>query len=650
MTLRRWCIVLGLGIATVVCGTVGLVLYGRAHRHDAEGLMEIPQAFYHSLQMLLLHTPHLEHGPNWWILAGEFFGAATALLTVVFLLHHRARRELQRFWLRFAEEHIVVCGIGDRGLEIVRRFGPALNLPLHTRWLEALKRLVRRLTAAVQRVARVALWREGAQGCNAARDFSNACAGGGGCGNREFHVHEIVVIDPAPDESVREKLEQAGVCVLKGDATEREVLLRARVARASQIFVITGSDQTNLAIAAAAFEASKDGRPPECRVHLANANLRQAFDASLDGTEDHPAARPHFFDVFDRAARRVFRDHPLDGAGIGRTDTTQVHLVVIGFGKMGRSLALNAARLGHFANGKPLRISIVDRHGTAKEETFHFRHPAFREHEFCVLDFHQLDAASAACARQMEAWADEPDTRMHVCFCLDDDMQSLELALRFQKTLARTDSLLVRIRARPSISDIIKVAANEPQIAVFSTADETGDDEELDAVARAIHGAFVKSQVPDPAEYAAKVAKNYALRPWNELRDDFRDSNRQQADHLFIKLRALGYDLADRGKIPPGATPADDVKAADFTPLAPLEHTRWNAERWLAGWRLPPPGPRDEDADKKNRVSPYLVKWEHVPLKIQQYDVEAVENIPALIRDFLPGKVIIRTAAAGRRA
>ena len=79
MPLRRWCIILGLGIATVVCGTVGLVLYGRAHGHHAEGAMEIPQAFYHSLQMLLLHTPHLEHGPNWGILAGEFFGAATAL-------------------------------------------------------------------------------------------------------------------------------------------------------------------------------------------------------------------------------------------------------------------------------------------------------------------------------------------------------------------------------------------------------------------------------------------------------------------------------------------------------------------------------------------------------------------------------------------
>ena len=59
---------------------------------------------------------------------------------------------------------------------------------------------------------------------------------------------------------------------------------------------------------------------------------------------------------------------PLDFQPIREQDDTEVHLVVIGFGLAGQSLALHAAQIGHFANevdphGKTkrrLRLTIVD--------------------------------------------------------------------------------------------------------------------------------------------------------------------------------------------------------------------------------------------------------------------------------------------------
>ena len=42
---------------------------------------------------------------------------------------------------------------------------------------------------------------------------------------------------------------------------------------------------------------------------------------------------------------------------------------------MGRSLVLRAARMGHFANGKKLRISVLDR-ADAPCQRFLFHYPA----------------------------------------------------------------------------------------------------------------------------------------------------------------------------------------------------------------------------------------------------------------------------------
>jgi hypothetical protein len=68
--------------------------------------------------------------------------------------------------------------------------------------------------------------------------------------------------------------------------------------------------------------------------------------------------------------------------------------------------------------------------------------------------------------------------------------------------------------------------------------------------------------------------------------------------------------------------------------LARMEHARWNAERFLAGWSYAP--------GKKNverKTSPWLVGWGELPEEIREYDREAVRNIPHLVA--LSGRRIV---------
>jgi len=67
-----------------------------------------------------------------------------------------------------------------------------------------------------------------------------------------------------------------------------------------------------------------------------------------------------------------------------------------------------------------------------------------------------------------------------------------------------------------------------------------------------------------------------------------------------------------------------------------MEHARWNAERFLAGWTL---GPKDAE----NKVSPYLVPWEELPTEIKKYDFDAAHNIPVLLS--MIGKRVCRQSA-----
>ncbi|MCX5769397.1 MAG: RyR domain-containing protein, partial [Candidatus Hydrogenedentes bacterium] len=114
----------------------------------------------------------------------------------------------------------------------------------------------------------------------------------------------------------------------------------------------------------------------------------------------------------------------------------------------------------------------------------------------------------------------------------------------------------------------------------------------------------------------------------------FRDSNRQQADHIPIKLRAI--DCRNAAKNMPG-NPVTSFSPEDVEMMAKMEHARWNAERFLAGWAV---GPRDLE----RRTSPYLVAWDDLPEEIRQYDRTTVRNIPLLL-DTIGEKTVRRVDA-----
>ena len=105
--------------------------------------------------------------------------------------------------------------------------------------------------------------------------------------------------------------------------------------------------------------------------------------------------------------------------------------------------------------------------------------------------------------------------------------------------------------------------------------------------------------------FAATGPSRRAIRRWpiGTTWENLKKSNRDQANHIFEKLREVGCGVKPVGGSPP--------TAFEFTPeeierLAEMEHGRWNVERLFEGWRYGSPR-------SVRKISPYLVPWADTP-------------------------------------
>jgi len=134
-----------------------------------------------------------------------------------------------------------------------------------------------------------------------------------------------------------------------------------------------------------------------------------------------------------------------------------------------------------------------------------------------------------------------------------------------------------------------------------------------ETLARAIHEGYRKRQRD------RKPPHDPALAPWEALRADFRESNRDQADHIVPMLEEIGCSVGDTSPWKLAA----ELTEAEIESMAEMEHGRWSLERLLVGWTWA--AARDPEA----KQSPYLVGWADLSDEAREYDRETIRDIPA---------------------
>jgi hypothetical protein len=453
----------------------------------------------------------------------------------------------------------------------------------------------------------------------------------------------IVAIEQNRD-AIREA-RAVGIEVIEGNATEPAILKRARVDQSEFVIATCQEDRTNFAIAAHIRDilpSTLERRYPlVCRLLLRNYDLRslvadESFFLAGDSSEKRLPYHINFgdLDLFDTAARRCLRKHQLDFEPIHRTQETIVHLVLAGFGSMGQSLAVQAARIGHFANGVNgdfrLRLTVVDELDQRFED---FRKRYAKIDDICDFRFQPADRSANLVQQLGSISADAVKNHSLVTYatCLEteespDDDGNFKVGFGLsQLTKGRPAQTLIH-QSKSGYDSLFpgvgRGAALSPHVHAFGMKEDIYSwdvllHESEDQIARALHEDFqqqrrkegvVDSQNPD----------------WDHLVDRLKDSNRHAADHIPIKLRALDYRIA---QLDPEKKPVETFGTDDVRLLAQMEHARWCAELWLAGWSY---GPVKQSALKQH---PCLLPWNELPPNEQKKDEEQINAIPRILAE-----------------
>jgi len=503
---------------------------------------------YLTLGLLSMNSGSVPGLVSWELQVARFLVPALAAYTALLALAMVFTQQSQQVRLWFMRDHVIICGLGRKGVRLANQF---------------------------------------------------------------IDIGEkVVVIEADEGNAWIETSRSSGAVVLNGDASDPEMLRKARLNRARYLISVVGDDGKNAEVAVQAEKLShgrQDGALT-CSIHIVDPQLWYL----LREKELYVAANSHFrlelFNIFDRGASLLIKTHS-PWAGDQGEHICDKHLVLIGMGKLGQSLVIQAASqwLEQRVNAdQRLRFTIIDLDAEQKVKTLCVRYPNLEE--VSELKPLQMDVRSAD-FQSAEFLYDEGGNCDidSVYVCMDNDALGLHTGLTlYQKIRDHNIPVIVRMAEDAGLAVLLKDddknKSTYRNLHAFPLLDQTCTPDLIlrgthEVLARELHAAYLEG-----VESSYKVEnQDTSLVPWDELSEYTKEKNRNQADHIPIMLNKAGYRII----------PLRDWNAADFKIeekdikiMAPLEHARWCQEKISEGWKYGP------DKDDEQNTNPNLVPWE----------------------------------------
>jgi Trk K+ transport system NAD-binding subunit len=519
---------------------------------------------YRTMVTFGLARSGLQNAQNWYLVAARWLLVVVALYALYRAWATIFEEQAQRLRLRRHAGHVVICGGGDPGFLLATAF-------------------------------------------------------------RE-RGKDVVLIESDPGSIGLRFSQSRGIITLLGNALDAELLARAGIDRAAYLLTLCGDDATNAEIAARARVLLADRRPGRtvnCFVHIADLDLYHLIREREIRDARREPLRLQCFNIYESGARVMLREHPLRPG----TQGTPPHAVIIGLGKFGESLAIHAARSWHASSGGAgnLRLTVVDLEATSRVESLCTRYPALRR--TCTFAPYDLDVRSAAF--QQGTFLAESRGRLgpesSVYFCLRDETASISAALALRQAVDQ-EHIVVRVRQDAGLVALLARGAKgnrEGDIEFFGLLPRACDPDVVlngtnEVLARAIHESYLEHRAAEEP-----AASNPSVVSWEELPASLKDVNREQADHIGVKLATVGCRIAP---LVDWTQPLPSLTAEEVERLSIIEHERWVQQLLRDQWTY-----HASEKDAIRKLHPNLVPWEQLSDADKEKDRETVRNIPPLL-------------------
>jgi hypothetical protein len=472
-----------------------------------------------------------------------------------------------------------------------------------------------------------------------------------------------VVVDNDPLNALAAELKNYGAIVVCGNAMDPLVLLKSQVIYAKELFLCTSDDKANIAIAknaerltrrlkttevtkleniARRLEPVVGGEPPDvslrCFLCVDSPDIYEIFSVHSFFEINSSRFAIRLFNRRETIARNIFRlcapDLYYRPASRGNEP---MHILFIGFEALVREMILQAALTAHYTDFRLPHITVLcESKNKTKVDRFRHRYPHLEK----TVDIHFVYADPMTITP--DTWYEmQTGTHFDVCYvALEHDVESILSARRLNRLRRHRQlpplNFVVCLNQQNFLAEIIdddfdpitmdklNLPDFEP-IEYFESLDETISieivvNEALDAMARTLHNAYLNTQLAS----GGSSRSNASIIPWSELPAHKKKANQHAAAHMDVKLRiancvALPIDAKETEAV----FPPDDLM---MELLAQLEHRRWMADKYLAGYSYGKV--RDED----RMLHPDLIPWEELTEADKEKDRANIRQIPHLLK------------------
>jgi hypothetical protein len=513
---------------------------------------------YRTFQLVTMNSGAVDGEVNWILQFARFLLPLMTVYTFFQALMQLFVEQTQKLHLRRLKDHVVICGLGRKG----------------------------------SRLAQEML----------------------GLGKK------VVIIEKEPRQENVEIFRRLGAIVLDGDATNKDVLTKARILHARNLVCLLGCDSDNLQTAYQAYQLthSRQAGKLTCIIHLSSIDLLNLIRISELSAQPGVPFELETFNPYERTARMLLQSSPGWHADSSSEDIP-VSLLVVGLGRLGEQLVIQAGYHWHLINRQDrLCITVVDREAEEKTHSLLRKYPQL--YSVCDLIPLQVDLRSIGLLQNILADPGE-DGLKQAYICLGDPVLSLQVCLNLlQIPKYISGPIWVRIskeagladlleKPLPGLGDIRRVKAFDIYDYACSAALILGGLHEI--LARDLHEIYRTE-----AEYAS------TRQTWEQLPEAVKDANRQQASRIQFLLKEAGYRIY----------PLQDwdvdkqlFSKTEIEKMARLEHDLWRrtkeADDWVYG----------KQRDEKSRTHPDLVPWNDLPEGEQEKNLTVVQQIPALL-------------------
>lgn len=450
---------------------------------------------------------------------------------------------------------------------------------------------------------------------------------------------KVIVVASIANPKKLDLLEKKGAIIVDGDL-HSDKFLRNIAAHKSQYFILMDDDdENNISDAISIYNyLVKKGKSVRQTIytHVADdvklTELKELnfFEEFTQKTMINLNCEIRIFSSYERISRVLFNNYSPDKfCPVYAPNDPQIHVAVVGSGKLAQSMIIRLARLGHYANLKKMKISFFfDNKITSTTLQRNFPQLCslvdidFYNEDLLLFNkdlFEKMHKQHPISAVYMLCENDSLSTSILNILAKVETPKNLDIIL----TLVNPDGILNRYYDAEKIDSINLHKFNIKKQAFTRDAVIS---ESLDDMAKIIHADYLSNQ---------KVLKKdkASHQKWELLPVELKNQNREQADHMDIKVRSINVDediaieeisklvgeieIANTDK---GST-IDKIILPEMELLAEMEHNRWCAHMALSGYV------KGEKCNDRTKTHTDLIPYSQLSEYTKQWDRNAVKNI-----------------------